>query len=96
MDDRITVPQRIKAMGLEQGTEKGKELAWRAGALVREAWLAEVGAYPPKGNRQKTSGRGSHCFALYPSSWVERVDGIVRRVADELDAAEAAQMGLFS
>ena len=92
---KTTVPARIRALGLEQETPKGNELAWRAGAAVREDWRDVVGEYPPKGNRPKTSGHGSHCFALYPVAWIERIDETIRRIADELDAEEAAQLALF-
>jgi hypothetical protein len=93
--NKTTVPDRIRALGLEQGTARGNELAWRSGAAVREEWLEAVGEYPPKGNRPKTSGHGSHCFALYPVAWIERIDATVCRIAAELDAEDAAQLALF-
>ena len=92
---KTTVPERIKALGLEQGTPTGNELAWRAGAAVRERWRAATGEYPPKGNRPKTSGHGSHCFALYPDAWAGQIDDVVRDIAATLDAEEAAQIPLF-
>jgi hypothetical protein len=95
MSDKTTVPDRIRALGLEQGTPAGKELAWRAGAAVRDAWRKVTGEYPPKGNRPKTSGHGSHCFALYPVAWVERIDRIVLEVADMVQADRDRQPDMF-
>ena len=95
MSSKTTVPDRIRALGLEQGTQTGKELAWKAGAAVREAWRELTGEYPPKGNRPKTSGHGSHCFALYPLAWVERIDRIVLGVATEIQAESDRQPDMF-
>jgi len=38
---------------------------------------------PPKDNRPKTSGTGSHCFALYPASWQPMIEKMVRDVISE-------------
>ena len=92
---RITVPQRIAALGFEQNTDRGNLLAWTAGARVREAWEREYKEPPPKSMRTKTAGTGSHFFATYPPEWAERIDTIVREVAEELGAGDQRQIGLF-
>ncbi len=73
-DPRVTVIDRLRALGLEAG----KRTRWELGAAVRQAWLHEHGELPVKELRTKSSGAGSHCFALYPPEFIPTIDRIVR------------------
>lgn len=75
-DHRITVLQVAAAMGLTLSNEQ----AWAVGNRMQNAYRLEFGEQPPKDNRPKTSGHGSHCFALYPATWRERIEGEIRKV----------------
>ena len=94
-DRWVTVPDRMRRLGLERGTKKGKTMAWSAGAAVRAMWVREVGAPPSLEPRRKTCGSGTHCFAVYPSLWTDRIDAIISSIAEDMDAEEAAQGELF-
>jgi hypothetical protein len=71
----ITVIDVIRSMGVEATSE----LTWSVGAQVREMWRAEHGELPEKGLRPKTGGPGSHCFAVYPAHWRERIVAVVQQ-----------------
>jgi hypothetical protein len=43
------------------------------------------GALPLKVNRPKRYGPGSHCFAVYPPSWYERIALVVRSFSPGVD-----------
>ena len=87
----FTVVDLIRALGYEVENE----LSWAAGNRLRDAWIANTGDLPEKRLRQKTSGRGSHCFAIYPRRfWPEALE-IVSKMAEQLYSARAAQLGLF-
>lgn len=65
MDDRITVPMVANLIGVVL-TNK---IAWSVGSEIASMYFDKFGEQPPKDNRPKTNGEGSHCFALYPPSW---------------------------
>jgi hypothetical protein len=77
------------------GYEVENDLSWTAGALLREAWFQKTGELPEKRLRKKTSGYGSHCFAVYPCRFQKEALVIVTKLADEIYSARARQMGLF-
>jgi hypothetical protein len=52
--------------------------AWRVGSRMASAWEYVVGSPPVKDLRTKKLGTGSHCFALYPPVWRERVERFIR------------------
>lgn len=52
--------------------------AWTIGSDVAAMWEHDVGAPPLKDLRTKKKGPGSHCFALYPPSWRERIENYIR------------------
>lgn len=58
--------------------EPTPELTWRVGTAVRVAYENKHGRLPEKGLRKKTSGPGSHCFALYSPSFVPVIEKIIR------------------
>ena len=72
-----TIRDRIAFLGLDYPS---KHLAWAIGNLVRDAYWKRYGTLPDKGLRDKTSGQGSHCFALYPDEFLPVVDAILNRV----------------
>jgi hypothetical protein len=76
---KITVPEVIRAMNVDLD----KSQRWAIGAAVRERYRLAFGELPPKDNRPKSSGKGSHCFALYPSTWRSAIEEIVREIGGE-------------
>lgn len=86
-DTRITVLQVFAAMGIKPSNEQ----AWSVGNRMQNLYKLEHGEQPPKDNRPKTSGHGSHCFALYPAHWRPRIEAEIRK----LQAVDRAQGDLF-
>jgi hypothetical protein len=84
-DQRITVPQVFKALGVEPTPAQ----AWSVGARMAAQYQEAFGIQPPKDNRPKTNGPGSHCFALYPPNWRGRIEAEIKTVVD-LDKRQAA------
>ena len=64
----------------EFGVPVEKTLTWRAGAMVRKRFVKVYGVVPALMNRPKTSGAGSHAFAVYPPSFKREIVKIVRAV----------------
>lgn len=85
---RITVMQVFAAMGIVPSCA----VAWSVGAQMAAIYAEEFGEQPPKDNRPKTSGSGSHCFALYPPTWAGRIEEVIRASV----AAERMQLDLFA
>jgi|APGre2960657505_1045072.scaffolds.fasta_scaffold16614_3 hypothetical protein len=85
--ERITVIDVMKKLGVEITNE----LSWSVGADVRALWEESRGREPDKELRAKTSGAGSHCFAVYPVSFASTIEGVIK--AHKADAAR--QMSLF-
>lgn len=84
----ITIIDVFKAMGLEPSSE----LTWSVGAAVRDRYQEAHGKLPEKELRAKTSGAGSHCFAVYPENWRHVIEDCISRV----NTAKAAQPDLFA
>jgi hypothetical protein len=72
---KITVPDVARAMGVPLS----RTLLWSVGGRIAAMYERAMGEAPPKGLRPKTTGAGSHCFALYPLSWRGRIESEVRR-----------------
>lgn len=73
------------------GREPEKAATWAAGDRVAARWREETGTEPIKALRPKTAGEsGTHCHAIYPPTWRERIEGVVSALA----RAEAAQTSL--
>jgi hypothetical protein len=87
----FSVPQRVVHLGLEPTPE----LTWAAGAKVRDSWMELTGLEPARALRKKTSGTGSHVFAVYPPDFIEQADSIIMKVAEEVEADAAKQTSLF-
>lgn len=79
---KITVIQVFRGMGVEPTPDQ----SWSVGNRVANMYRIESGGWPPKDNRPKTGGGGSHCFALYPESWHNRIADVVREVVKESGA----------
>jgi glycogen debranching enzyme len=84
-DNRITVPQVFKVLGIEPTPAQ----AWSVGSRMAAQYQEAFGIQPPKDNRPKTNGHGSHCFALYPPNWRKRIEAEIRLVVD-MDKRQAA------
>lgn len=84
---RITVIDVFHDLDLEPIPED----TWAAGNAVRDLYEATTGHLPLKALRPKTNGPGSHCFAVYPESWREEIEEIVKLVARR----RASQLRLF-
>ena len=75
----------------EMGVDLEPKAAWSAGSTMAEMWKDETGELPEKQLRTKTCGTGSHCFAVYPESWRERIREVIERVG----YVQKAQLNLF-
>lgn len=84
-------PLTVLDVARSMGVELDRNAAWSVGATVRRLYETEVGELPPKDLRTKTSGAGSHCFAVYPPEWRDRIAEIIRNHRTE----EARQTSLF-
>ena len=73
----LTVIEVAKAMGLELSANE----AWAVGSAVRRIYEARHGELPPKALRPKTSGSGTHCFAVYPESWRGEIEGVIHSIS---------------
>jgi hypothetical protein len=69
----------------EMGVELPKKTAWSVGTAVATAYRSVYGAQPIKNNRPKTNGGGSHCFALYPQTFVPIIQEAIERAGAEKD-----------
>lgn len=87
---RITTIDVARAMGVEMQPPT----AWAVGLITQRAYTHEMGELPPKGNRRKTRGQGTHCFALYPPTWRKRIEKIILEKLPE-DERTPAQGRLF-
>lgn len=87
MKNRITVLQVAKSMGVVLDNPT----AWSIGSAMAAKYVLEFNEPPPKDNRPKTSGSGSHCFALYPSTWAPRIRDAIKEHVD----AKQVQLTLF-
>jgi len=84
---RCTVMDRIKYKQL-QATDNQ---SWTIGSMVRDEWVRQFATLPDKELRGKTKGAGSHCFAVYPESFVPVIDEII----DKFKLMSAKQGDLF-
>lgn len=75
----ITVMDVFRSMGIDPDPRD----SWSVGAKMASAYAAEHGRQPPKDNRKKTSGAGTHCFALYPAEWAPRIEDAIRAICSE-------------
>jgi hypothetical protein len=80
----ITVVEVFRALG----RRPVKAETWSAGDRVAAMWRDETSTDPIKELRPKTAGDGgTHCHAVYPPTWRERIE----RVVSAISTAEAAQ-----
>lgn len=83
----VTIIEVARSMNVELS----RDAAWSIGAVMAKRWVDAHGEQPEKRLRPKTGGGGSHCFAVYPESWIEPIKAAI----GEHKQAEANQMGLF-
>jgi hypothetical protein len=84
----VTVRDRLEAHGLSLD----KIGMWKAGNTVRDLWLLHPrshGKLPLKDLRPKATGRGSHCFAVYPAWFTDQIDSVVVALAAAQSAYQA-------
>jgi hypothetical protein len=79
--DTVTIIDVARFMGVELP----KEIAWEVGTAVANAYRTQHQRQPPKDLRKKTSGAGSHCFAVYPRSFVPLIVDAITRAGAEKD-----------
>jgi hypothetical protein len=65
----ITIIQVAKSIGVDLDNST----AWSIGSEMAAAYVDAFGEQPPKELRPKTSGSGTHCFAVYPYSWRAKI-----------------------
>lgn len=70
----ITIIQVAQSIGVNLD----KATAWSIGSEMASVYVNEFGQQPPKELRPKTSGGGTHCFAVYPASWKARIVKAIR------------------
>lgn len=90
----MSAPQTYRTiieLAREMGVELDKEQAWSVGGSISAQFEADYGHLPQKELRPKTSGAGSHCFAVYPAPYHDRIRSMIRAVR----AAEARQGALL-
>jgi hypothetical protein len=81
----VTVTQVFRAIGVEPD----KHLTWTVGAVMAEQYLQEKGLEVPKANRPKTNGGGSHCMAVYPAGWFDRIAEQIHKVCANKESQHA-------
>lgn len=81
MNHRITVPQVARLMG----ASLDNKTAWSVGSEMACTYFKEFGEQPPKDNRPKTHGAGSHCFALYPTSWENKIRQVISSHLEQIE-----------
>ncbi len=81
----VTVIEVAKSMGLELPNE----LAWQVGTSVASAYRKIYGQQPMKDLRPKTGGGGSHCFAIYPPTFVPVIQDAISRAGAEREKQES-------
>lgn len=77
----------IHDVATEMGLELSDEQAWEIGRQLADRYEAIEKVRPEKVLRPKKRGQGSHCFAVYPPSWVPRLMAAIKHI----EAARAAQ-----
>lgn len=87
MDHWITVPEVARSMGAVLDSRQ----AWSVGSAIAAEYHKRCGMQPPKALRPKTSGSGTHCFAVYPPHW----GPIIRRAIEAHLKSSARQPDLF-
>ena len=76
---RITVMQVFASLGLTPTNNQ----SWAVGLRVQAEYSKEFLEQPPKDNRPKTDGKGSHCFALDPRTWQPRIEAHIQAVMQD-------------
>lgn len=82
----ITVMQVFQMLGINPDRSQ----SWAVGSRCARQYLKDYGKWPRKENRPKTTGAGSHCFAIYPKTWQARITNTIKRVCG--DAAKTPQL----
>ena len=80
-ESQATVRDRITHLNLEY---PNKKQAWALGSNVRAEYVRLTGKHPEKKLSEKTSGKGSHCFAVYPKSFWPKMDKIITNSLNSL------------
>jgi hypothetical protein len=76
--DWITVPQVARAMNVDLQPRE----AWSVGSTIASMYQDRVGHLPTKDLRPKTTGAGSHCFAIYPPHWEKEIRATINAQVD--------------
>ena len=78
----ITVMQVFKDLGIFPD----KKISWAVGATMASRYKMLYGVLPHKELHKKTSGSGSHCFAVYPDSWAGTIADAIATCECEMQA----------
>lgn len=87
----ITVMEVFRELGLDPDPRQ----SWAVGQHLQAEFRAKYGAQPPKENRKKTRGPGTHCMAVYPVRWKPKIKAAIAHFAAEATQRAAAQPALF-
>jgi hypothetical protein len=63
----------------EERVDITPSLSWAVGEETRDLWFSIHGELPPKELREKTNGKGTHCFAVYPDAMRPHIVRIIRK-----------------
>ena len=74
----ITVMQVFKSLGVNPEPT----ISWSVGSRMAQLWRDAEGREPTKELRPKTTGGGSHCFAIYPFDWRPAIERVIRETTD--------------
>lgn len=88
----FTIPEVGRALNIEPNNH----LHWEVGAQARAIYEERYGRIPQKVLRSKTTGPGSHCFAVYPEYFRSVVEQLFLGLASPRDpGAEPPEGYLF-
>ena len=73
----ITIIEVFRSLNIEPTPAQ----SWSVGATVASMYRKTFDSDPPMERRTKTSGKGSHCFAVYPKGWRGRIEEAIKAVA---------------
>ena len=94
--ETFSVPALCVELGYEVvGSDDAHAFVTQCGHAVRDAWIARHGVRPRTELTRKSNGKGKHHKARYPWTFRSTAIAVIRRVAEDADAAERAQLSLF-
>lgn len=88
-DSLSTTMVTIIDVARSMGVEMSKEVSWEVGTACANKYREIYGTQPMKDLRTKTSGGGTHCFAIYPQTFVPIIKAAIEAAGAERDRQES-------